>query len=47
MQDYGGPVGFRLVTQRTERVKGFIIQNANAYIDRTIEDFVADGERVG
>jgi len=31
MQDYGGPVGFRLFTQRPERVKGFIIQNANAY----------------
>ncbi len=32
MQDYGGPVGFRLFTQRPERVKGFIIQNANAYM---------------
>ncbi len=33
MQDYGGPVGFRLFTQRPERVKGFIIQNANAYME--------------
>lgn len=33
MQDYGGPVGFRLFTQRPERVAGFIIQNANAYMD--------------
>ena len=33
MQDYGGPVGFRLFTQRPDRVKGFIIQNANAYIE--------------
>jgi pimeloyl-ACP methyl ester carboxylesterase len=33
MQDYGGPVGFRLFTQRPDRVKGFIIQNANAYME--------------
>jgi pimeloyl-ACP methyl ester carboxylesterase len=33
MQDYGGPVGFRLFTRRPERVKGFVIQNANAYME--------------
>jgi pimeloyl-ACP methyl ester carboxylesterase len=33
MQDYGGPVGFRLFTSAPERVKGFIIQNANAYME--------------
>jgi pimeloyl-ACP methyl ester carboxylesterase len=33
MQDYGGPIGFRLFTQRPERVKGFIIQNTNAYME--------------
>jgi pimeloyl-ACP methyl ester carboxylesterase len=33
MQDYGGPVGFRLFTRHPERVKGFIIQNANAYME--------------
>jgi pimeloyl-ACP methyl ester carboxylesterase len=33
MQDYGGPIGFRLFSQRPERVKGFIIQNANAYME--------------
>lgn len=33
MQDYGGPVGFRLFTHRPEQVNGFIIQNANAYIE--------------
>lgn len=33
MQDYGGPIGFRLFTQRPEQVKGFIIQNANAYME--------------
>jgi pimeloyl-ACP methyl ester carboxylesterase len=32
MQDFGGPVGFRLFTQRPDRVKGFIIQNTNAYM---------------
>ena len=33
MQDYGGPIGFRLFTRRPERVKGFILQNTNAYIE--------------
>jgi pimeloyl-ACP methyl ester carboxylesterase len=33
MQDYGGPVGFRLFAEKPEQVKGFIIQNANAYIE--------------
>lgn len=31
MQDFGGPVGFRMAVQHPERVKGLIIQNANAY----------------
>lgn len=31
LQDYGGPVGFRLMAARPERVRGLIIQNANAY----------------
>lgn len=33
MQDYGGPIGFRLFQQRPEQVTGFIIQNANAYLE--------------
>ncbi len=33
MQDYGGPVGFRIFAQRPDAVKGLIIQNANAYLD--------------
>lgn len=33
MQDYGGPIGFRLFNQRPGMVKGFIIQNANAYLE--------------
>jgi pimeloyl-ACP methyl ester carboxylesterase len=33
MQDYGGPVGFRIFQQRPEQVAGFVIQNANAYLE--------------
>lgn len=33
MQDYGGPVGFRIATDRPKQVKGFVIQNANAYLE--------------
>jgi pimeloyl-ACP methyl ester carboxylesterase len=32
MQDFGGPVGFRLFAQRPEAVRGFVIQNTNAYL---------------
>jgi pimeloyl-ACP methyl ester carboxylesterase len=31
MQDFGGPVGFRLATRRPRQVRALIIQNANAY----------------
>lgn len=31
VQDYGGPVGFRIVTQRPEALEWLIIQNTNAY----------------
>jgi pimeloyl-ACP methyl ester carboxylesterase len=33
MQDYGGPIGFRLFTGKPGRAKGFVIQNANAYLE--------------
>jgi pimeloyl-ACP methyl ester carboxylesterase len=33
MQDYGGPVGFRLAARHPERISALIIQNANAYGD--------------
>jgi pimeloyl-ACP methyl ester carboxylesterase len=33
MQDYGGPIGFRLFAERPHQVNGFIIQNANAYVE--------------
>jgi len=38
VQDYGGPVGFRLATAHPERVRAIIVQNAVAhedYMDRT------------
>lgn len=31
LQDYGGPVGFRLAARRPQRVAALIIQNTNAY----------------
>ncbi|WP_186162996.1 alpha/beta fold hydrolase [Burkholderia gladioli] len=31
MQDYGGPVGFRIAEAHPERVRALVIQNANAY----------------
>ncbi|MEI6409950.1 MAG: alpha/beta hydrolase [Bacteroidota bacterium] len=31
VQDYGGPVGFRIATQRPALIQALIVQNANAY----------------
>ena len=31
LQDYGGPIGFRIAAQRPELIQALIIQNANAY----------------
>jgi pimeloyl-ACP methyl ester carboxylesterase len=31
MQDYGGPIGFRIACRHPERVSALVIQNANAY----------------
>jgi pimeloyl-ACP methyl ester carboxylesterase len=31
LQDYGGPVGFRILMSHPERVQALVIQNANAY----------------
>jgi pimeloyl-ACP methyl ester carboxylesterase len=31
LQDFGGPVGFRLATRHPERVTFLVVQNANAY----------------
>jgi pimeloyl-ACP methyl ester carboxylesterase len=40
MQDFGGPVGFRLAARRPKQVRSLIIQNANAY-----EEGVSSGVR--
>jgi pimeloyl-ACP methyl ester carboxylesterase len=40
MQDFGGPVGFRLAARRPQQVRALIIQNANAY-----EEGVSSGVR--
>jgi pimeloyl-ACP methyl ester carboxylesterase len=41
MQDFGGPVGFRLATRRPQQVRALIIQNANAY-DEGVSQGVRD-----
>lgn len=41
MQDFGGPVGFRLATRRPTQVRALIIQNANAY-DEGVSQGVRD-----
>ncbi|APW35897.1 alpha/beta hydrolase [Rhodoferax koreense] len=33
MHDYGGPIGLRLATAHPERVRGLVVQNANAYME--------------
>ncbi len=39
MQDYGGPVGFRLASRHPEWVEALVIQNANAYEEGVTETF--------
>lgn len=41
MQDYGGPIGFRLAARHPERVRGMVIQNAVASVDGWNPDVVA------
>jgi pimeloyl-ACP methyl ester carboxylesterase len=41
MQDFGGPVGFRLAYRHPERVSFFVIQNANAYDEGLPDSFWA------
>jgi len=41
MQDFGGPVGFRLAVRRPERVTALIVQNANAYEEGLPDSFWA------
>lgn len=33
LHDYGGPIGLRLATAHPERVRGLVVQNANAYME--------------
>ncbi|WP_437605082.1 alpha/beta hydrolase [Sorangium sp. So ce834] len=33
MHDFGGPVGFRVALAHPERLRGLIVQNANAYVE--------------
>ena len=40
MQDYGGPVGFRLAVKHPERVRGIVVQNAVASVDGWNPDVV-------
>lgn len=37
VQDFGGPVGFRLAARRPERVAALLVQNANAYEEGVTE----------
>lgn len=39
LQDFGGPVGFRLATRRPERVSFLVLQNANAYEEGLPDSF--------
>jgi pimeloyl-ACP methyl ester carboxylesterase len=39
MQDFGGPVGFRLALRHPERVASLIVQNANAYEEGLPDSF--------
>jgi pimeloyl-ACP methyl ester carboxylesterase/ketosteroid isomerase-like protein len=37
MQDYGGPIGLRIASAAPERVRGLVVQNANAYMEGVSE----------
>jgi len=39
LQDFGGPVGFRLAVRRPERVSFLVVQNANAYEEGLPDSF--------
>jgi pimeloyl-ACP methyl ester carboxylesterase len=41
MQDFGGPVGFRLAVRHPQRVAALIVQNANAYEEGLPDSFWA------
>lgn len=37
MQDFGAPVGYRVMLRQPEKLRGLIVQNANAYMDGLTE----------
>ena len=39
MQDFGGPVGFRLATRHPDRISFLVVQNANAYEEGLPDSF--------
>jgi pimeloyl-ACP methyl ester carboxylesterase len=41
MQDFGGPVGFRLASRRPDQISFLIVQNANAYEEGLPDSFWA------
>jgi pimeloyl-ACP methyl ester carboxylesterase len=41
MQDFGGPVGFRLASRHPERISFLVVQNANAYEEGLPDSFWA------
>ena len=41
MQDFGGPVGFRLASRQPDQVSFLVVQNANAYDEGLPDDFWA------
>ena len=45
LQDYGGPIGMRLATAHPDRIKGLIIQNANAYREGLSPEWRAELEQ--
>ncbi|MGI5127557.1 alpha/beta fold hydrolase [Pseudonocardia sp. CA-107938] len=46
LQDFGGPVGFRLATRKPERVEFLVVQNANAYEEGLPDGFWATPRQV-
>ena len=49
MQDFGAPVGYRVILNDPSRIKGIIAQNANAYLEgltkKRIEFFLTAGDK--
>jgi pimeloyl-ACP methyl ester carboxylesterase len=44
LQDYGGPIAFRIIGKRPELVQALIIQNANVYVEGLGPDIARIGE---